>query len=75
VELSAEAPRLLLIAPALDYHPTNEIVLRFFSRDVEVERYGVGIDWRRDLRVMFRRVNSPVRQGGDSGMSADESPP
>jgi hypothetical protein len=67
VTLAAEAPRLLLIAPALEYHPTNEIVLRFFAREVEVERYGVGIDWRRDLRVMFRRTHEAVR--GSTGFS------
>jgi hypothetical protein len=56
IPLSAEPPRLLLIAPALEYHPTNEILLRYFSREVEVERFGVGLNWRHDLRVMFRRT-------------------
>jgi hypothetical protein len=54
VELRAEPPRLLLVAPALDFHPSNETVLRYFSREVEVERVGVGIEWRKELRVMFR---------------------
>lgn len=54
VELRADPPRLLLVAPALDFHPSNEIVLRFFRRDIEVERIGVGIEWRQELRVMFR---------------------
>jgi hypothetical protein len=54
LELRADPPRLLLVAPALDFHPSNEIVLRFFSRAVEVERIGVGIEWRQELRVMFR---------------------
>ena len=30
-ELSNEPPRLLLVSPALDFHPSNERVLRFFS--------------------------------------------
>jgi len=55
IEIAPAAPRLLLVAPALDWHPTNEIVLRFFAREVAVERFGVGIDWRRELKVMFRR--------------------
>jgi len=46
LELRADPPRLLLVAPALDFHPSNETVLRFFSREVEVERIGVGIEWR-----------------------------
>jgi hypothetical protein len=54
LELRADPPRLLLVAPALDFHPSNETVLRFFSREVEVERIGVGIEWRKELRVMFR---------------------
>jgi hypothetical protein len=54
LELRADPPRLLLVAPALDFHPSNETVLRFFSREVEVERIGVGIEWRQELRVMFR---------------------
>jgi hypothetical protein len=54
LELRTGPPRLLLVAPALDFHPSNETVLRFFSREVEVERIGVGIEWRQELRVMFR---------------------
>jgi hypothetical protein len=54
VELRADPPRLLLVAPALDFHPSNETVLRYLSPEVEVERFGVGIQWRQELRVMFR---------------------
>jgi hypothetical protein len=54
IELRAEPPRLLLVAPALDYHPSNETVLGFFQRDIQVERIGVGIEWRQELRIMFR---------------------
>lgn len=59
IELRGDAPKLLLIAPALDFHPSNEIILRFFAPGVEVERIGVGIEWKRDLRVMFRFPSSP----------------
>jgi hypothetical protein len=54
LELRPDPPRLLLVAPALDFHPSNETMLRFFSPEVEVERVGVGIEWRQELRVMFR---------------------
>ena len=54
VELRTDPPRLLLVAPALDFHPTNETLLRYFSPEVEIERLGVGIQWRQELRVMFR---------------------
>lgn len=48
------APRLLLVAPALDFHPSNETVLKYFSPAVPVERIGIGLEWRQDLRIMFR---------------------
>ncbi|HEX5431640.1 MAG TPA: hypothetical protein VFW83_06725 [Bryobacteraceae bacterium] len=53
--LRPDPPKLLLIAPALEFHPSNETVLRYFSREVQFERLGVGLEWRRELRVMFRR--------------------
>jgi hypothetical protein len=62
VELRAEPPRLLLVAPALDFHPSNETILRYFSQEIEVERLGVGIEWRTELRVMFRKESN--RHGG-----------
>jgi hypothetical protein len=58
VELREEPPRLLLVAPALDFHPSNETVLRYFSPEIEVERLGVGIEWRKELRVMFRNSSN-----------------
>lgn len=55
--LANRAPRLLLVAPALDYHPSNETVLGYFSGEVEVERFGIGVEWRKELRVMFRMAS------------------
>ena len=54
IELRAEPPRLLLVSPALDFHPSNERVLRYFSPAVEVERVGVSLEWQRELKVVFR---------------------
>lgn len=54
VELRSDPPRLVLVAPALDFHPANETVLRYFSSGIPVERIGVGIQWRQELQVMFR---------------------
>ena len=34
IALIKRAPRLLLVAPALEYHPTNETILRFFAPDI-----------------------------------------
>jgi hypothetical protein len=58
VPLSAALPRLFLLAPALEFHPTNEAVLRFLAPGIPVERIGVGLQWRQELRIMFR---SPVQ--------------
>lgn len=52
--MRAEAPRILLVAPALEFHPTTEAILNFFAPFVPVERIGVGVEWRKDLEVMFR---------------------
>jgi hypothetical protein len=54
IEPRNQPPRLLLVSPALDFHPSNERVLRYFSPSIPVERIGVGLDWRRELKVMFR---------------------
>jgi hypothetical protein len=54
IELRNQAPRLLLVSPALDFHPSNETVLRYFSSAVPVERVGVGLEWRKELKVMSR---------------------
>jgi hypothetical protein len=53
-EVRRDAPRLLLAAPALEFHPTNEKVLRYFDPGIQVERVGVGLEWRSQLKVMFR---------------------
>lgn len=54
MELRRESPRLLLVAPSLDFHPANETVLRYLDARVEWERIGIGMEWRERLKVMFR---------------------
>jgi hypothetical protein len=53
-QLRSEPPRLLLVSPSLEFHPTTETLLGFFSPGIEVERIGLGADWRRRIEVMFR---------------------
>jgi hypothetical protein len=55
VELSAEDPLLLLVAPALHMHPANETVLRHFSHDVPWEFIAVDEHWREGCRVVLRK--------------------
>ena len=48
------APRLLLVAPAFEFHSTTETLLRYFDTAIEVERVGLGLEWQRDFSVAFR---------------------
>jgi hypothetical protein len=52
--LRPDPPRLLLVSPSLEFHPTTEIILSYFSPVIEVERIGLAADWRKGLQVMFR---------------------
>jgi hypothetical protein len=54
IALRTEAPRLLLVSPSLDFHPTTEAILSYFSPAVDVERIGLAVEWRKGLQVMFR---------------------
>lgn len=54
-EVSARPPKLLLVAPALRIHPSNEIVLRYLSPQVDWELVAVSEHWRRDMKVVFRK--------------------
>ena len=58
VELRTDPPRLLLVAPALEFHPTTESILRYLSPQIQVERIGVSANWRKDLRILFRAEGS-----------------
>lgn len=57
-ELAAAPPRLILVAPAMDFHPSTETILKYFAPHIDVERVGVGADWRRDIQVVFRQGGS-----------------
>jgi hypothetical protein len=52
--LSAREPLLLLVSPALQFHPACQTVLRYFSPSVEVVRVGLNENWRDGLQVIFR---------------------
>ncbi len=54
MQLRPEPPRLLLVSPSLEFHPSTETVLGFFSPAVAVERVGLAAEWRRRLQVVFR---------------------
>jgi hypothetical protein len=54
IELRPEPPRLLLVSPAFEFHPTSETLLDYFSPQIDVARIGLGVEWRKGLRVVFR---------------------
>ncbi|HTS27285.1 MAG TPA: hypothetical protein VMH81_15515 [Bryobacteraceae bacterium] len=54
VALRPEPPRILLVSPSLEFHPTTETILSFFAPRMDVERIGLAVEWRKGLNVMFR---------------------
>jgi len=53
--LSSEKPLLFLVAPALHVHPATDILLRYFSPEIEWEFVGIDERWREGVRVVFRK--------------------
>ena len=60
ITVSMEKPRMLLIAPAFEFHPTTETILGFFRPEIEVLRIGLAANWREKVRVMFRLWGSEM---------------
>ncbi len=54
-ELSAEAPLLFLVAPALRVHPATDILLRYISPEIEWAFVGIDERWREGVKVVFRK--------------------
>jgi len=54
IAIRRDAPRILLVAPALEFHSTTETVIGALVPHIDFTRIGVGAGWRSDLRVMFR---------------------
>ena len=52
--VSPEPPRILLVAPALEFHSTTETLLSALAPHIEITRIGLAAGWRSALRVMFR---------------------
>lgn len=53
-EISPEPPMLWLLCPAIRRHPSNDVVLKYFSRQVPVTLIGINEDWRRTILVVHR---------------------
>ncbi|MGH9710408.1 MAG: hypothetical protein ACRD37_07665, partial [Candidatus Acidiferrales bacterium] len=55
VEVVSDPPLVWLVAPSLRFHPVNEVVARYLSRDLQMSRIGLNENWRRGVRVVFRQ--------------------
>jgi len=66
-EVSPLPPRLILAAPALRIHPANQPVLRYLSPEIEWEFIALAEQWRRDLRVVFRKRGGDFFTKGNGG--------
>lgn len=58
INLKPDPPELLLVAPALQFHPTTESLVSYLAPQVRVTLVGINEDWRRELKVVFRRTRS-----------------
>lgn len=54
ITLQNAAPLVYLVAPALRFHPTTGVLLRYLSSEMDVARVGLAESWRRGLRVVMR---------------------
>ncbi len=55
VRLSAEPPRLYLVAPSLRVHPATEVVLRYVKPEVDWTLLGLHEQWRTTMKVITRK--------------------
>jgi hypothetical protein len=53
MQLQSASPLVYLVAPALRFHPTTDVILRYLSPDIEIIRVLLPENWRRGLRVVM----------------------
>jgi hypothetical protein len=66
--LSAEAPLLFLVSPALHVHPATDTLLRYVSPEIEWTLVGIDERWREGVRAVFRKR----ARRGSGGARGDE---
>jgi hypothetical protein len=54
-ELSAQAPLLYLVAPALRVHPATDVLLRYLAPEIDCTLVGIDERWRHGVRRIFRK--------------------
>jgi hypothetical protein len=63
LELSPRPPLLFLVAPSLRVHPAVDVVLRYFSENIDWALVGVDERWREGVRVVFRKSRAQAAAG------------
>lgn len=53
--LDPQPPLVWLVAPALQFHPSTDTLVRYLSPEISVTRIGLNENWRRGLKVMLRQ--------------------
>ena len=64
-ELTGDDPLLFLVAPALRVHPATDILLRYFSPEIEWALLGIDERWREGVRVVFRKRRAKAKSAAD----------
>ena len=55
MELQPVPPLVYLVAPALRFHPSTDVLLRYLTPELEIVRVGLAESWRRGIRVVMRQ--------------------
>jgi hypothetical protein len=55
IQLQDAPPLVYLVAPALRFHPSTDVLFRNFSPEIDFVRIGLAEKWRCGLRVVMRQ--------------------
>lgn len=56
LELAPLAPRLFLVSPGFRFHSSTDRLIRYFHPSIEVIKVGLNQNWRKGIRVLFRKA-------------------
>ncbi len=54
-QISQAPPKLILIAPALEFHPKTELITRYFGKQIQLECIGVNATWRTAVKKRYHQ--------------------
>lgn len=55
VEISGDSPLVCLVAPALRFHPSTDILLKYLAPEIRITRIGLSENWRHGIKVVLRQ--------------------